>query len=241
MTDIPEAEAWPTEEDAPETIQPETIQRRKAKNRQLLCKLTAEEIKEKSKELTGHMMQVESLKRQRKYIGDEIKTLDQAVMDLRNTVHFQHETRPVECEAILDYSEKMVTFIRLDTGEDVETRPMTQDERQMELGLEEPEATDDEPEEEKPANPFGEAEPTPDEDGSDEEPEDEPVRTNEDGKPMCLDCDGTGVMDNHSCSWCHGSGRSDTIDCPDCNGTGLAEDNETDCDACEGNGWTEDE
>ena len=59
----------------------------------------------------------------------EIKVLSAALLS-------GHEFRDVTCTATHDYTGGIVTTIRLDTGEAVESREMTEDERQMGLGFE---------------------------------------------------------------------------------------------------------
>ena len=184
--------------------------------KKLLCNLTETEIKEKSKELTGEMIDVEDLKRQRKDLGDHIKEKDQKIIDMRNTIHFQRELRTVDCTDNINYNSREVTTIRMDTLEIVGKRGMTKDELQIELPL------DDQSEAESEAA----------------EPEADEVTIIH---PKCETCDGTGMQGLTQCQACFGSGRVDIVRCEECAGTGCTDDaNGTDCETCAGSGWLED-
>jgi hypothetical protein len=52
-------------------------------------------------------------------------------------IHSGIETRDVECEEVRNWTKGTVTVTRLDTGEVVESRPMREDEKQMEVTFEE--------------------------------------------------------------------------------------------------------
>ena len=53
-----------------------------------------------------------------------------------NMIRSKFEFRPVKCERVLDFDKAVVTEIRLDTGVEIEKRPMTTDESQMGLPME---------------------------------------------------------------------------------------------------------
>lgn len=46
-----------------------------------------------------------------------------------------YELRDVECEVISDFKSGQISVVRLDTGEEVEVRPMTEEERQRDLPI----------------------------------------------------------------------------------------------------------
>jgi len=51
-------------------------------------------------------------------------------------IHSGIETRDVECEEVRNWTKGTVTVTRMDTGEVVESRPMREDEKQMEVTFE---------------------------------------------------------------------------------------------------------
>jgi hypothetical protein len=51
-------------------------------------------------------------------------------------IHSGIETRDVACEEVKNWTKGTVTVTRLDTGEVVESRPMREDEKQIEIGIE---------------------------------------------------------------------------------------------------------
>lgn len=72
---------------------------------------------------------------------DRIKGLDARISDLASKAHLGMEARPVKCLETYDYRLGEVRVVRTDTGEALETRPMTSDERQPTLPGAEPGAT----------------------------------------------------------------------------------------------------
>ena len=181
--------------------------------KELLCNLTADDIKEKSKELTGEMIDVEDLKRRRKDLGDHIKEKESQILTMRNTIHFQREVRSVDCTENINYNTREVTTIRMDTLEIVNRRGMTKNELQLELPLD-----DVKPDEEA-------------------KPEEESSAIKFEISPLCEHCSGTGMNGLQQCEHCFGSGRADIVRCEECRGTG--DDNGTDCATCAGSGWLE--
>ena len=86
------------------------------------------------------------LHRQRGYIEDEkkesaslyegkIEALDKEISEMQNVIRSQQEWRTVQCEKKMHFDIGQVTITRLDTGDIVETRPMTREERQMSLQI----------------------------------------------------------------------------------------------------------
>lgn len=65
------------------------------------------------------------------------------VSKLSPRIHSGKETRDVECSEVKNWTRMTVTVTRIDTMEDIESRPMREDEKQMEIA----DATGDEAEE----------------------------------------------------------------------------------------------
>jgi len=57
------------------------------------------------------------------------------VSKLSPRIHSGIETREVECEEVRNWTKAVVTVTRWDTGETIESRPMREDEKQMEVDL----------------------------------------------------------------------------------------------------------
>lgn len=65
----------------------------------------------------------------------EIKALQNELSALAACVRNGYEYRGIECDAILDYKNNAVNYVRQDTGETVRTRTMSAAERQEELEI----------------------------------------------------------------------------------------------------------
>ena len=76
---------------------------------------------------------LESLGLVQKEIKGEIAKHDKAIREARWDIERGEEIRPTQVEKTIDYDAGYVTFFRLDTGEEVRTRPIRDDERQMPL------------------------------------------------------------------------------------------------------------
>lgn len=110
----------------------------------LPVRLTATETAEKSRELANKSIRaahvetkIEDIKSEAK---DQIKMLKETLAELRGQVkELAHSirkgeiVRPVLVEARVATDNSKAEIIRLDTGEVVEERPLTEDDRQMEL------------------------------------------------------------------------------------------------------------
>lgn len=110
----------------------------------LPVKLSAVETAEKSKELANKSIRaahvetkIEDIKNEAK---DEIKMLKETLLELRGQVkELAHSirkgeiVRPVLVEARIAPDNSKAEIVRLDTGEVVDERPLTEDDRQMEL------------------------------------------------------------------------------------------------------------
>lgn len=108
--------------------------------RHLRCALTQEELIERGQKLTYHMAEVQAAENDLASFKSQSKSrIDAATAEVRKyqqQVAEQAEWRDVECEDRMDFDSKTVTSIRLDTGEIIGTRRMTEDELQGTLPLE---------------------------------------------------------------------------------------------------------
>ncbi len=92
------------------------------------CHLTEEEKIEKGSELAGHVQIIESLQEEKRAHAAAAKTkidshnleTNTLALALRNG----YEYRMLECRKVINYAQRTVDIVRLDTGELVQTRPM---------------------------------------------------------------------------------------------------------------------
>ncbi len=121
----------------------------KRHNMSLVCKLTDEEIRDRGFEAGQLDQEVQDLEAE----FDEAKKLHKAEVNsnenrrrlLLREIRTKQTTRPVECEIEPDFLNLQVRTTRLDTGELVHERPMSEDEKQgrlIEMGVEDAEAGD---------------------------------------------------------------------------------------------------
>ena len=103
----------------------------------LPCIITGKERAEAADQLATAIQQGESLELERKStMGDLKKRKDNLLERIHNLtikVKDSIEMRPVVCELRLNHTKLTATLIRLDTNEEVESRPLTEDEKQMNL------------------------------------------------------------------------------------------------------------
>ena len=106
----------------------------------LACKLTTEDRAAAANQLAEAIQNLESLEIQRK---TDTKNFNSLMQQLAGSVHrLSREVangeavRSVDCELRLNYTTLAASLVRTDTGEIVETRPMTEDEKQMDMDFE---------------------------------------------------------------------------------------------------------
>lgn len=128
--------------------------------RNLKCDLTPEEWEAQAMRHAEVEQGMRSLEAQRKQVTADLKAqkeaLDAELERIGHKVRTKTEYREIECEQQMWPREGVVVVIRLDTGDEIERRPMFDSERQLEL------VDQDRP---------------PNDDGADEEPETEPEPT----------------------------------------------------------------
>jgi hypothetical protein len=86
----------------------------------------------------GHVVQQrdafeESMKAEAKTQRETLKGLDRELRKLSSVIRERAEWREVKCERRVNYTTGVVTDVRLDSGEVIEERAMTDDERQKGL------------------------------------------------------------------------------------------------------------
>lgn len=105
--------------------------------RKLPCILTPEELQARGQSLASCRMEIDRLTAEAKSLAaeykDQLKGLGQESKRLAKVVKDRQETREVRCEAVLDFKDGRFCVARLDTGEVLEGRPLTDGERQMAL------------------------------------------------------------------------------------------------------------
>jgi ABC-type molybdenum transport system ATPase subunit/photorepair protein PhrA len=110
-------------------------------SKSLLCKLTDEERKDFGIKLATTLEEVQRVEEEKKrkadHYKDRIGGLQATADELRRKVSTGQEWRDVECVVILDEPAKGIKSIsRTDTGEVIETKPMTDADKQLQLDLE---------------------------------------------------------------------------------------------------------
>lgn len=103
----------------------------------LPCKLTEVELKEFGRKLAVKCEDIAAEESRQKDQKSEMKARLDGMESERATlaivVRRQEEQRDVEVEEFYDYAAGKVTQTRLDTGEKIRVRPMTNEERQQPL------------------------------------------------------------------------------------------------------------
>jgi hypothetical protein len=87
-------------------------------------------VSEAQAEFTQAEMELNSMKAQFKGKMDAAECKGRVACGL---IRDKFQYRPVKCRKVLDYDKGSMTLTRLDTGEMVEHRPMSEQERQMEI------------------------------------------------------------------------------------------------------------
>lgn len=105
----------------------------------LPVKLTRDELLQKSAELAGTVQDYATEERRQTDVKAQLKArlteLDARRTQLAFTVARQEEDRDVRCDVIADLNTLIANITRSDTGEIVQSRPLTDGERQDALPL----------------------------------------------------------------------------------------------------------
>lgn len=128
-------------------------------SRSLACKLSPAELSDKSDEMARHQLEVNNIEAAKKSAVSQFKArLDEKASQLTvlaQAIADRSEYRTVKCEWRFEqagfnsdrepiFHPEQKTLVRLDTGEAVEVRAITDSDRQMKLNLEESAPKDDE-------------------------------------------------------------------------------------------------
>lgn len=99
----------------------------------LPCRLTEEEVNQHAREQSRLVSELEKhqahAKDEKKRLADKEKELEAKIFDKAKIVESRTEVRPVECEQRPNRVRLTMETIRLDTGEMVHSRPLTDRER----------------------------------------------------------------------------------------------------------------
>ncbi len=109
--------------------------------RTLPVKLTVTEVAKKSADLAAALHDLTRAKEEadsaKRKLSDDLKSREEAIAKLAKHVHEKAEPREVDCHEELDVGSAIARVYRDDTGEFVDSRPMTEleirDARQAEL------------------------------------------------------------------------------------------------------------
>jgi len=105
--------------------------------RSLKCVLTEEEKQKISRNLARDTMALHNLELEKKSVmssyKDKADKAQLAVNISARLINDGYDFREVDCEVVRDYGEKIIYWIRTDTGETVESREMTRSELQLRL------------------------------------------------------------------------------------------------------------
>jgi hypothetical protein len=111
----------------------------KTEERLLAVKLTEQEWDERADELAAISIEIDRVADRKKAVTQEIKTEDEQLQSRRkllaHTVHTRIESRYVLCQWYMNYDRQMAYLTRMDTGEAVEQRAMTNEELQTRLAI----------------------------------------------------------------------------------------------------------
>lgn len=105
--------------------------------RMLPCSLNEEELLAKGAVLSAKMREREREQADQKEAKLAMKTrleeLEQEILDVARVVREKRELRPVEVKEEKNYPRRIVEFVRVDTGQVIDSRPMHESELNVEL------------------------------------------------------------------------------------------------------------
>lgn len=105
--------------------------------RDLRCQLTEEEVNDRGQELArmhgryGRMLSEHKAAKAK--MRDDEKDLEMLISGKAYDVRSKTEERVVECEWQADYDRQLAVLVRTDTGEEIKTRELTEDDRQRSM------------------------------------------------------------------------------------------------------------
>lgn len=105
--------------------------------RMLPVLLNAEELLTKASLLSAKVhelaMEEEDQKDTKAAMKKRVDELNREITDVARIVREKAEPRPVEVHESKNYTRRIVEIVRVDTGEVIDSRPMTEQERNVEL------------------------------------------------------------------------------------------------------------
>lgn len=105
--------------------------------RKLRCHLSEDEVANRADQLAAAVLELELEKENqaeaKAAMRDKLKAMQKAREALARAVSERAEERDVEVDKVYRHARLQVDYVRVDTGAVVETRAMTDDERQMRL------------------------------------------------------------------------------------------------------------
>lgn len=104
---------------------------------EVLCKLTTTETVERGQELARQEEKYQRIDTEKKSVAKrftgELEEAGMEIARLAGIITAGKEPRQIECEIVADPVRLVIAYVRTDTGEEVESRPMTAEERQRGL------------------------------------------------------------------------------------------------------------
>lgn len=115
--------------------------RQKTLTRNIRCVLTRDEVHAYGQELARSNASKDEVEERKKEVDAQLKAEIEShstrALYLARKINNGYEYRDVECQVQFDYMKNSAVTIRLDTMETIETRAMTDEERQLGLPIEE--------------------------------------------------------------------------------------------------------
>lgn len=115
--------------------------------RMLRVLLTQDELLAAGQKITDQMRLIESLEaemdRIKKQYQGKIAEAQATMQNARSLVEDKYEIRKVLCDNVLDYTDVVCRVTRLDTGQIIENRKLTEDEKQTSLPFDEEKGQED--------------------------------------------------------------------------------------------------
>lgn len=102
---------------------------KKVETRKLQVELTKDELLARGDDLANCELKIEELKLEASVTAGEIRKQQKLRKELAHTIDRGSEEREVECTWVEDFPKNVFRLKRNDTGKEVDTRPMTADDR----------------------------------------------------------------------------------------------------------------
>ena len=103
----------------------------------LRCDLTSKEIESYGREIARELSKLAAVEEKKKEIVAQLKAEAEAhknqALALTRLINNGYEYRDIECTETKNYAQGLYTVVRDDTGEEVANRPLTANERQVEI------------------------------------------------------------------------------------------------------------